>query len=152
MRRHEMSAITESTIVAEVVLDHPETTGVFDAHGIDFCCGGRQSIAAACARRNQDARKVIDDLEDAIDRAEPDWKSRDPRRLSTAALIARIIDEHHNYLRESLPETARLMEKVAEVHGPRDARLAELRRVVLNLVEIVTKHLTTRRASSFRSS
>ena len=49
---------------------------------------------------------------------------------SVPALIARVIDRHHAYLRRSLPEVSRLVAKIAEVHGPRAPELAELRDTV----------------------
>lgn len=45
-----------------------------------------------------------------------------------AALVARIVDRHHAYARRALPSLGPLVAKVAEVHGPHDPRLAEVRR------------------------
>jgi regulator of cell morphogenesis and NO signaling len=52
---------------------------------------------------------------------------------SIPALVARVIDRHHAYLRRSLPEVSRLVAKIAEVHGPRAPELAELRDTVEGL-------------------
>ncbi len=49
---------------------------------------------------------------------------------SVPALVARVIDRHHAYLRRSLPEISRLVAKIAEVHGPRAPELADLRDTV----------------------
>ncbi len=52
---------------------------------------------------------------------------------SVPALVARVIDRHHAYLRRSLPEVSRLVAKIAEVHGPRVPELGELRDTVERL-------------------
>lgn len=46
--------------------------------------------------------------------------------LPVAVLVARIIEQHHGYLRRGLPGTARLVEKIAEVHGAKEPALVEL--------------------------
>ena len=53
-----------------------------------------------------------------------------PAPDSIPELVARVIDRHHAYLRRSLPEVARLVAKIAEVHGPRVPELSGLRETV----------------------
>lgn len=42
-----MSVTTEKT-VRELALENPAATRVFEKLGIDYCCGGNQSLEQAC--------------------------------------------------------------------------------------------------------
>ena len=39
----------ETTKVGDIVAGDYRTAAVFEKHGIDFCCGGAVTLAAACA-------------------------------------------------------------------------------------------------------
>lgn len=58
---------------------------------------------------------------------------------SVPALVARVIDRHHAYLRRSLPDVSALVAKIADVHGPRVPELAELRDTVEALREALER-------------
>jgi regulator of cell morphogenesis and NO signaling len=113
-----MSRITPASTLAQVAIEHPETLPVFEAHEIDYCCGGAATIEAACAERGGiEPARLVEELERAIEEAAAGGSrasaSRDPRELSTPALIARIIAEHHAYIREIAPALDRLSKKIA---------------------------------------
>jgi len=36
------------TTVREIVLEFPQAAGVFESLGIDYCCGGKQTLEEAC--------------------------------------------------------------------------------------------------------
>jgi len=127
--------------VASVVLDHSECAPVFQRHRIDYCCRGDTSIAAACEKLGLSTDAVLEELSDAIARRGSTDAHEDVRDLSTPALVARIVDRHHAYLRRTLPFVRGLAEKVARVHGDRDARLRELDTVVRELATTLLPHL-----------
>jgi len=43
--------ITADTLVADIAAHHPRSIEAFERHGIDFCCGGRRPLGAACLER-----------------------------------------------------------------------------------------------------
>lgn len=61
---------------------------------------------------------------------------------SVPALVARVIDRHHAYLRQRLPDVSRLVAKIAEVHGPRVPELALLRDTVEALRAALERGMT----------
>lgn len=145
MKEQTTMRIAETPRVADIVLEHPETLEVFEAHAIDYCCGGAKSLAAACAGRGDiDARRLIAALERAIAARPSEGATNaasDPRALSTRALIDRILARHHAYLRAALPELRTIAAKVARVHGERDPRLAAIARRVDALAGALLAHL-----------
>lgn len=133
--------------VAQIVLEHPETATIFQRLTIDFCCHGHQRLEEACAESGYDANAVIRELEAAI--AARKGPTDDPRALPTPALIDHIVNKHHAYLRTALPTVVGLSNKVAAVHGVRDARLYELASMVRELSGALLPHLDEEESTVF---
>lgn len=134
-----MAKFDASQLVADIVLDHPRAGRVFEGLHIDFCCGGRVSLADACKAQSVDETAVLVALEAAL-AGEPSGE-RDFRSLTTMALIAYVVDRHHGYLREVLPEVTRMAEKVSRVHGDKSRDAAALGEQVRELAAILDPHL-----------
>ena len=110
--------------VGQLVAEQPSRSRVFESWGIDYCCGGRKTLADACAAKQLEPAKVVQDLEAADSTATPpetDWTQE-----SLAKLSKHIVDAHHAYLRHELPRLSMLTAKVADVHAGKDPRLADL--------------------------
>ena len=135
-----MPTLDRSATVARIVTEHAATARVFQRHGIDYCCHGDVSVPEACLRAHLDPEALYAELEAAL--AATDARAElDPRTLSTAALVERIVDRHHGYLRRALPYIAPIMAKVARVHGPRDAHLKDLAAAFDALAANLAPHL-----------
>jgi regulator of cell morphogenesis and NO signaling len=135
-----MPHLDRSATVAQIVTEHAVAARVFQKHGIDYCCHGNVTVPQACLDGQLDPEALFAELEAEL--AVGDVRSEeDPRSLSTAALIARIIDRHHGYLRRALPCIAPIMAKVARVHGPRDANLQRLHEAFRDLAASLGPHL-----------
>lgn len=136
-----------SKTVAEIVLDHPETARIFQKHRIDYCCRGNVTIAEACAGRPSSPNEVLADLRAELTKeAAP---HRDPRTLSTPALVGYIVDRHHRYLRERLPYIGPLMAKVARVHGQHNPKLVEMKGLYDGLADTLEEHIDDEEKSLF---
>lgn len=51
--------VSRESIVNEVLLRYPATVAVFNAFGIDACCGGAASIADAAQRDGADVDQLM---------------------------------------------------------------------------------------------
>lgn len=60
------TALDCSVSVNDMISRHPETAGVFNAYGIDTCCGGGASVQNAARDANVDATTLCTDLDAAI--------------------------------------------------------------------------------------
>ncbi|HEX7796077.1 MAG TPA: iron-sulfur cluster repair di-iron protein [Vicinamibacterales bacterium] len=118
-----MSTSFERATVGEIVATDFRAARVFEEFGIDFCCGGRQSIAEACENAAIDAQAVERALRALPPVAEHD---DDVTRWSTDRLIDHILTNHHAYIRATLPSIARQLAKLAEVHGQRHPELERI--------------------------
>lgn len=115
--------ITDQTLVSEIATQEPSSIRVFQRYGIDFCCGGRLPLGAACREHELSFDEVKSAIEaSAGDRAETD---RDWTRASLPELIDHIVTTYHARLREDLPRLEEMAGRVARVHGAKAPRLLE---------------------------
>jgi regulator of cell morphogenesis and NO signaling len=135
-----MPRLDHASIVAQIVTNHPATARVFQKNGIDYCCHGDVSLSEASRERRLDPDALIKELEAVL--ATPDAAAEEsPTTLSTPALIARIVDRHHGYLRRALPYIAPIADKVARVHGERNSKLRRLSDTFHGLSKSLLPHL-----------
>jgi regulator of cell morphogenesis and NO signaling len=119
-----MTESFETTTVGEIVATDFRTASVFEQFGIDFCCGGRQSVADAC--RAADAEPEI--LRRALEALPPPVTddSTDMTRWPVDRLIDHVVSTHHAYVREALPTIAQYLAKLVNVHGARHPELSRI--------------------------
>ena len=133
-----MPALNADTHVATIARQHPATIKVFQRHRIDFCCGGKRSLAAACSELGLPEARVLAEVEAAAEgpQAETDW-SAEP----LPALVAHIIVRYHQTLRRDLPVLRELAVKVAARHGADAPALLAVRELVDRLIGEMTSHM-----------
>ncbi|QZA09849.1 iron-sulfur cluster repair di-iron protein [Mycolicibacter heraklionensis] len=133
-----MVTVTSDQILGDIVTADPSSTRILSRFGIDFCCHGQRSLAAACAADGVDA----DELLAALNANEPgrpaDWAQYDD-----TSLIAHIVSTHHRFLWDEFPRLAELVDKVARVHGPKHSELRRVREVFHQLRAGMEPHLRT---------
>lgn len=110
------SALSERSL-GDLARSIPGATALFRQAGLDFCCGGRQSLGAAVAERRLDAAALLGALQALQDR--PAAEERDWREASANELIDHLLTRFHQRHREQLPELLRLAQRVESVHGDR---------------------------------
>ena len=135
-----MSAITEKT-VRELALENPAATRVFEKLGIDYCCGGHQTLEQACHAAQVSIDQVLESLAAAkqplpASQNEPDWQSE-----PLGDLISHITNTHHRYTRDVTARLTPLFAKVCSVHGANHSELMQLREIFAGLAQELTSHL-----------
>lgn len=134
-------AIEAQQTVGELVVEHPQRSRVFEALGVDYCCGGKQTLENACHQRGLNLKHVIELLGKSNASQEAYGSSCDPSAMSLTALADHIQSMHHEYLRSELPRTEQLVAKVADAHGERDPRLVRLVQVFALFREELMMHM-----------
>ncbi|MGO9084791.1 MAG: iron-sulfur cluster repair di-iron protein [Candidatus Sulfotelmatobacter sp.] len=134
-----MSVATEKT-VRDLALDNPAATRVFEKLGIDYCCGGNQTLEQACRAANLPIDRVLDSLADAERTSQP-VATRDWQRASVTDLIGHIQSTHHKFVREESARLGPLFEKVCSVHGKNHPELQQLRATFAALAQELGLHL-----------
>lgn len=119
-----MSESFDTTTVGEIVATDFRAASVFEQFGIDFCCGGRRSVAQACQSASVDPREVERALRDLPARSASD--DSDVTQWPLERLIGHVVSTHHAYTRTALPTIARYLAKLVAVHGQRHPELARV--------------------------
>ncbi len=132
-----MTDVQEDITLGDLVTTVPGAARVLERFGLDYCCGGRRPLDAACREAGVDPGAVRSELAALDAEEEPDWASMDPR-----ALVDHIERTHHAYLWDELPRLMALAEKVAGVHGGRHPELVAVRDLVAELKADFEPHLT----------
>lgn len=135
-----MTGYTTQNRVGEIVTGHPALARVFEQFGIDYCCGGKQTLEEACRTKGYDPQCVIDALASATD-VPLDSPSIDAVTMTLTDLADYIEHTHHRYVREELPRLKTIAEKVANVHGEKDPRLHAVHETFLALKQELTMHM-----------
>lgn len=92
----------------------PGATAIFHRHHLDFCCGGRQTLAQAAQEKGVDADAILRELNHlpSPTEAESRWSE-----ASDIELIEHILTRYHDVHRQQFPELIRLSQRVELVHG-----------------------------------
>jgi len=132
------------TTVRELVGRYPQTRPVFEQHGIDYCCGGGQSLAGAARKHDLELPVLLTALEKALQTPpnrsqaiDKDWYA-----APLPELVRHIESVHHTYLKTELPRLRVLAEKVLLAHGANHGlMLRQVNTLVTALDTELTSHL-----------
>ncbi len=116
-----MSTINPTITLASLVNEHPDLAGELERRGLDYCCGGQQTLLEACAAQGLDPASTTAELAQAASPTAPkaEWTSMEP-----VALVEHLVATHHAYLWAELPRLSALLTKIVDVHGERHPELA----------------------------
>jgi regulator of cell morphogenesis and NO signaling len=131
--------MTTAPTVREIALEQPHAIRVFERFGIDYCCGGRKPLRAACIERHISVDEVLAALDSAAKTVAPsqiEWTQAPLRQL-----IDHIVATHHSYVKNELPRLALLARKVVDRHGDTQPRLLALQQTLALLDDELTPHL-----------
>lgn len=99
--------------LGQLATTHPLSTQVFLRYRLDFCCGGKQTLADACRARGLDPQSVIREIEDESGAASGERWDAAP----IPQLIDFIISRYHHTLRRDLPGLIEAAHRVERVHA-----------------------------------
>lgn len=140
--------IDKNVTVGQLVAEDYRRGAAFRQFGIDFCCGGGKPLAEACARKGVDVNAVIEALEESDARQRTETSHRF-QSWSPEFLARYIVEEHHSYVRDSLPTLVAFASKVAQVHGESFPGHEDIRDLVLSLRDEMVVHMAKEEEDTF---
>jgi regulator of cell morphogenesis and NO signaling len=125
--------------LSQIVSKNFRAAGVFEKYSLDFCCRGNKSLSEACIEKNLNEEEILTELQNAE-------ISSNSSFLRTAGwgldfLVDYIINNHHNYVRNSIPLILAHAEKVAMKHGENHPETIEIHSIFLRVSKDLKQHL-----------
>jgi regulator of cell morphogenesis and NO signaling len=136
-----MVTITSTTKVRDVALELPQSTRLFEKFKIDYCCGGDQPLAAACASAGVDLQNVLALIQQIKQAPHAGNGTLDLQKATVSELIGYILDKHHVFTKEEMARLEPLADKVVGAHGENHSELLALRDLMRQLFEDLRPHM-----------
>ncbi|MGA2079255.1 MAG: DUF542 domain-containing protein [Holophaga sp.] len=129
-------AFNEHTLLGQIAAVFPPSMRIFEAHGLDYWCGGQRPLGEACAGAGCPPGEVVGAIQEL--RLKDVTVYRDWTGDSLADLAAHLLTTHHAHARTELERLAPLMEQVTQVPNP---ELSDLRVHFTELRSHLESHL-----------
>lgn len=134
-----MTQVNLNSSIGTWVAVHPQTSRIFEALQIEYCCGGGKSLEQACWDRGLDPQQVMQQLEQAI--TEDEESTENWLDASLTELCDHIEQTHHAYLKEELPRLTEMIAKVVAAHGENQPELPTVQEVFASLRAELEPHM-----------
>lgn len=125
--------------VANLAIEYPASIHVFKKYNIDFCCGGKKTFEEVCNKMGLNSDSVLNELDALQDK--PIEEHLRFTYWSIPFLIDYIIENHHSYVKNEIPEILRLLAKTVAAHGENDIELVTIHEKFNLLSEELLNHL-----------
>jgi regulator of cell morphogenesis and NO signaling len=132
--------ITEQTPVGALVAASPATARIFEALGVDYCCGGKATLREASVQAAIPFEDLLLRLRDAMERPSPGAPGSLMHR-EVPEIIDHLEQKHHTFTRTELARLEPLLNKVLHAHGDRRPELIEVARIFGELSRELEVHL-----------
>ncbi len=120
----------------------------FKKLNIDFCCRGTKPLNVVCSEKGLDPNEVLNQLNRSSSNEtfsnQKNWNS-----LSSQELIENILVNHHQKMKDLLPELTQMMTKVLKAHGQKHPELHDLSKELKALRDELEPHLMKEEAILF---
>ena len=120
-----LEPIHHESIVTDLVIRDHRATGIFRKYNINFCCGGNITLEEACKLTNADLQQLLKELNRTLQVSRM-AVSVDSSKWNIDFLIDYLVNVHHTYLYDNLPDLKETMVKFTSGHQTKYAYLGQL--------------------------
>ena len=117
-----MTKIDPTMTLGVLVNTHPELARELERRGLDYCCGGKKTLADACVNKGLDLTLTVAELAaTATQGVDAVWST-----MNAIELVDHLESTHHRYLWDELPWLSALVAKIVSVHGESHPELSAI--------------------------
>jgi regulator of cell morphogenesis and NO signaling len=127
------------TKMKDIALADPTARRVLEDAGLDYCCGGGKSLHEACLHANVSSEEILSRLRENAKQTGPEdlnWMA-----APLCELTRHIREKHHRYVREAIPRTRALSDKVAAKHGQNHEELVNIGKLFAEVGREMIMHM-----------
>jgi regulator of cell morphogenesis and NO signaling len=128
-----------SLSLAQIVNNNHHAASVFEKYHLDFCCKGKRSLEQACAEHQLSISKVTKDLENIF--TKDINSSIDFDKMNLTQLADYIVQTHHAYVKNEMPQIHAYLQKVSSKHGERHPELYKIFQIFNAVKEEMEAHM-----------
>ena len=119
-----MNESLSSLSLAQIVNSNHQAASVFEKYHLDFCCKGKRSLEQACTEQELSISKVTEDLENII--TKDNNSTVDFEKMNLTQLADYIVQTHHAYVKNEMPQIYAYLHKISSKHGERHPELYKI--------------------------
>ena len=119
-----MNELLSSLSLAQIVNSNHQAASVFEKYHLDFCCKGKRSLEQACTEQQLSVSKVMEDLQNIF--AKDSNSTVDFEKMNLTQLADYIVQTHHAYVKNEMPQIQAYLEKTSSKHGERHPELYKI--------------------------
>lgn len=125
--------------IGEIVTRDFRAAEIFKNAGIDFCCGGNQSLEQTCNEKKLDIAEIEKKLIDLENTAVDNLHNFNEWNLDF--LCDYIVNTHHKTVLKLLPQLTAYTQKISDVHGSHHPELIEIAKLFSAINTELLQHL-----------
>jgi regulator of cell morphogenesis and NO signaling len=119
-----MNESLSSLSLAQIVNSNHQAASVFEKYHLDFCCKGKRSLEQACSEQQLAISEVTADLKNIF--TKNNHVSIDFEKMDLIQLADYIVQTHHAYVKNEMPQIYAYLHKVSSKHGERHPELYKI--------------------------
>jgi len=112
------------TKMKDIALANSIARQVLERAGLDYCCGGGKSLREACLHANVSSEEILNRLRENA--KETGLEDQNWMAAPLCEVTRHIREKHHRYVREAIPRTQALSDRVTAKHGSNHIELADI--------------------------
>ena len=143
-----MNKTFSSLTLAQIVNNNHQAASIFEKYHLDFCCKGKRSLEQACSEQQLSVSQVAEELENIFAKNN---KQRivDFEKMNLTQLADYIVQTHHAYVKNEMPQIYAYLHKISSKHGDRHPELYKIFQTFCSCKRRNGRSYEKRRAGSF---
>lgn len=137
---HIETQLAPAPTVCEMVRSDYRLADVFKKWGINYCCGGNQTIAEACQRQGLDLTKLENELQ-TVQQGNSLLRALPFAEWPVDFLVDYITYVHHQYLKTTGPKLEHALAAFVKGHDAKYPHLREVHGLLKKLLTVATEQM-----------
>ncbi len=125
--------------IKEIVTQNFHAAQLFEKYGIDYCCNGNRPLFEVLEEKKLSPEKILTQLNELKQTTSDDSNPYGEWELDFLAQY--IVNTHHRYVKNAIPQIADHINKIVNAHGKKYSYLLEMHEVFAFIAEDLTQHM-----------